>query len=88
LESFIRLCLKVDPKERLSATELLENDLIKKRSIVPKEPMSESITMNNSSYSRRLLLEKILPPKKRDFKNIKDRLPKNRFEEKSMDKIS
>lgn len=36
--------------------------------------------------SRKQLLEKILAPKK-NFKNIKDRLPKNRFEEHSMDKI-
>lgn len=55
--------------------------MIKKRAVlyIAKEPLSDSVAMNNSSFSRRLLLEKILPPKKRDFKNIKDRLPKNKF---------
>jgi NIMA (never in mitosis gene a)-related kinase len=31
LEAFIRLCLKVDPKERLSASDLLENELLLRR---------------------------------------------------------
>jgi hypothetical protein len=40
--------------------------------------MSES--NNISSSLSKKLIERILPPKKRDFKNIKDRLPKNKFE--------
>jgi NIMA (never in mitosis gene a)-related kinase len=88
LEHLIRLCLKVDPKERPSATELLENDLLRRRGLGSgKEGMSES-AMNSSSVARKLLLEKILPPRRKDFRNIRERLPKNKFEEHSVDKIS
>jgi NIMA (never in mitosis gene a)-related kinase len=88
LEHLIRLCLKVDPKERPSATELLENDLLRRRGLGSgKEGMSES-GMNSSSVARKLLLEKILPPRRKDFRNIRERLPKNKFEEHSVDKIS
>jgi serine/threonine protein kinase len=79
--------LKVDPKDRLSATELLEHDLIKGRETLTKE-MTESISLNNSSFTRKVLLEKIMPPRKKDFRNIRDKLPKNRFENSSVDKIS
>jgi hypothetical protein len=44
--------------------------------------------MNSSSVARKLLLEKILPPRRKDFRNIRERLPKNKFEEHSVDKIS
>lgn len=85
LENLIRLCLKVDPKERLSASELLENDLLRRRGL-SNQGMSES--MNNSTLTRKLLLEKILPPRRKDFRNINDRLPKHKFEEHSVDKIA
>ncbi|XP_031472626.1 uncharacterized protein LOC116245007 [Nymphaea colorata] len=52
LEALIRLCLKVDPKDRPSAAELLDNDLLKKKT----GGMSESACMNSSSLTRKLLL--------------------------------
>ena len=49
--------------------------------------MTES-AMDSSSVTRRLLLERILPPRRKEFRNINERLPKNRFEEHSVDKIA
>jgi NIMA (never in mitosis gene a)-related kinase 1/4/5 len=72
LEAFIRLCLKVDPKDRLSASDLLENELLLRRvgkEGVVKEVLVES-GLQSSTMTRRLLLEKILPPRRKDFRNI------------------
>lgn len=83
LEAFIRLCLKVDPKERLSANDLLENELLLRRAGKDmKEGGKETLIdsgLQGSTMTRRLLLEKILPPRRRDFRNINERLPKNKF---------
>jgi NIMA (never in mitosis gene a)-related kinase 1/4/5 len=85
LEALIRLCLKVDPKDRPAAAELLENDLLRRRA-GHSQGMSESACLN-SSLTRKLLLEKIVPPRRKDFRNINERLPKHKFEH-SVDKIS
>lgn len=88
LEAFIRLCLKVDPKDRLSASDLLDNELLLRRvgkEVVVKEGLAES-GLQSSTMTRRLLLEKILPPRRKDFRNINERLPKHKFEE-SVEKV-
>jgi hypothetical protein len=62
--------------------------LLKRRGLgSAKEGMTES-AMDSSSVTRRLLLERILPPRRKEFRNINERLPKNRFEEHSVDKIA
>jgi NIMA (never in mitosis gene a)-related kinase len=87
LENFIRLCLRVDPRDRMNASELLENELIKKRHLLKEQLVNDSVTLNSSgSYSRKLI-GKINLPKRRDFRNIKEMLPKHRFGE-SVDKIT
>lgn len=58
---------------------------MKRRNFNSKEPLSESTSFTNSSNK---LLEKIQLPSRRDFKNIKLRLPKNRFGEGSVDKLT
>ena len=84
LDNFIRLCLRVDPKDRLSAGALLEHDLMKKRFASMDE---NTIDQSLSGSSSRRLLEKITAPRKREFRIIKDRLPKNRFETSASTKI-
>lgn len=73
LESFIRKCLRVDAKERPSAEELLKDCHFEK--------MQEEEGSMRGSFK---LIEKIQAPRKRDFRIIKDRLPRNKF---SVDKI-
>jgi hypothetical protein len=43
-----------------------------------KETLADS-GLQGSTMARRLLLEKILPPRRKDFRNINERLPKNKF---------
>lgn len=63
----------MDPKDRPSAEELLKD---------PRFSMkTEEELTNRGSFK---LLDKIEAPRKRDFRIIKDRLPRNKF---SMDKI-
>lgn len=50
--------------------------------------MTESACLNSSNLTRKMLLEKILPPRRKDFRNINERLPKHKFEEHSVDKIA
>ena len=69
------MCLNVDPNTRSSAEELL------KASSFLQMKESNQILENKSSFQ---LFERINVPRKKDFRIIKDRLPKNRF---SVDKI-
>lgn len=87
LENFIRLCLKVDPRDRLSANELLENDLLKKRNNLKDQLVNDSINLSSSgSYSCKMIGK--INIRRRDLKNLKDMLPKNRFGDHSVDKIA
>lgn len=82
------MCLKVDPKDRLSANDLLDNELLRRRNSLKQELANDSVNFNASgSYSKKMI-QKINIPKKRDFKMIKDMLPKNRFGQLSVDKIT
>ena len=69
--------MKVDPKDRLSAKELLDHEIMKKRTFV-KENVSTEPAYGSSTGIRKLI-EKISVPRRRDFRNIKDFLPKHRF---------
>ena len=87
LENFIRLCLKVDPRDRLSANELLENDLLKKRNNLKEQMANDSLNLSSSgSYSCKMIGK--FNVRRRDFKNIKGMLPKHRFGDHSVDKIT
>jgi len=86
LENFIRLCLKVDPRDRLSASDLLENDLLKKRNSLKEQLNNDSVNLSSSgSYSCKMIGK--FNVRRRDLKNIKDMLPKHRFGDHSVDKI-
>jgi hypothetical protein len=59
---------------------------MKKRCISMKECLTDSLC-SNAGNSRKLL-DKIQLASRRDFKNIRLRLPRHRFEEHSVDKLS
>ena len=59
LENFIRLCLKVDPRDRLSANDLLENDLLKKRNNLKEQLVNDSINLSSIEIYRCRMLSKI-----------------------------
>ena len=63
LDAFIRLCLKVDAKERLTAHAMLDHELLMKRHQPIEEVNIEAASLNGSCS--RKLLEKILAPRKR-----------------------
>ena len=80
------MCLKVDPKERLSANDLLECDLLKRRNSLKDQLNDDSVNLNNSgSYSCKIIGK--ISVRRRDFKNIKEMLPKNKFGDHSVDKV-
>ena len=80
------MCLKVDPKERLSANELLECDLLKRRNSLKDQLNNDSVNLSNSgSYSCKIIGK--ISVRRRDFKNIKEMLPKNKFGDHSVDKV-
>ena len=88
LENFIRQCLRVDPKDRLSANDLLDSELLKKRNSLKGQLVNDSFHMNSSGCYSSKMINKINVPRRRDFRNIKDQLPKNRFGNHSVDKIT
>lgn len=86
LENFIRLCLKVDPRDRPSANELLDNELLKRRNSLKEQLANDSLNLSSSgSYSCRMINK--INVRRRDIKSIKDMLPKHKFGDHSVDKI-
>ena len=63
------MCLRVNPRERPSADALLEHLEVNKH----------FNTITDSTSSSFKILEKIQAPKKREFRIIKERLPRSRF---------
>lgn len=88
LDQFIRFCLKVEPKDRLSANELLECELLKNRNSLKEQLANDSFHLNSSGCYSSKMISKINLPRRRDFRQIKDQLPKNRFGNHSVDKIT
>jgi NIMA (never in mitosis gene a)-related kinase len=77
LEKLIKMCLHVNQKERPSADDLLNCSEFRK--------YFEDPVFGASRCSSVQLIEKIRAPKKREFRIIKERLPKSRFSsEKSL----
>jgi len=87
LDKFIRLCLKVDPKDRLSANDLLENELLKRRNSLKEQLVNDSINLSSSGNYSCQMISKI-NVRRRDIRNIKGMLPKHRFGDHSVDRIT
>ena len=87
LDKFIRMCLKVDPKDRLSASELLDNDLLKRRNSLKDHFVNDSMNLSSSGNYSCQMISKI-NVRRRDIRNIKGMLPKHKFGDHSVDKIT